>query len=129
MNTIALENSEYQFVDSAKITGHSTPTIHIDNSVYVRVELLLDQFLSERANLDYLRDFHCLVVLRGGKELSVKIDSMLVSWRKVEAEDGEWYEPTNISPMWYECYLFDEEGERLPHDFDIHVVLNRLTSF
>jgi hypothetical protein len=84
--------------------------------------------LSERANLDYLRDFHCLVVLSGGKELSVKIDSMLVSWRRVEAEDGSWYEPTDIHPMWYECYLFDEEGEKLPHDFDIHVILNRLTT-
>ena len=52
MNAIALENSEYQFVDSTKITGHSIPTIHIDNSVYVRVEQLLDRFLSERANLD-----------------------------------------------------------------------------
>lgn len=128
MTTLALTNGErYKYINSTKITGRATPTVHIDNRVYTRVEWLLDQFLSERANIDFLRDFHCLVPMPGGRELSVQIDSMSVYWQKCDAEDGSWYEPTEIVPIWTETYLYDEDGERLPHDFDIHIVLRRLT--
>lgn len=122
---LAINYNDYKFIDSAKMTGRAIPTVHIDNKAYTRVEWLLDQFLSERANMDYLRDFHCLVQL-GSRELSVQIDSMSVYWQKCEAEDGSWYQPKEIVPIWTEVYLYDEEGEKLPHDFDINVVLRRL---
>lgn len=116
----------YTYVDSTKIVGY-TPSIHIPHSTYIRAEWILDQFISERANMDLLRDFQCTIPV-GKHHLYIRIDSMMVSWRKCEAEDGSWYEPTDIHPMWYECYLFDEEGEKLPHDFDIHVIINKLTT-
>lgn len=128
MNTLALNAENYHFVDSAKITGKPMATVHIDNSAYFQVELALDQFLGLRANIDYLRNFECVVPMKGKRELVIKIDSMYIYWRKVEAEDGEWYEPTEICPMWTEVYLYDEDGERLPHDFDINIVLRRLTT-
>ena len=116
----------YTYVDSTKIVGIA-PTIHIPQSAYIRAEWIFDQFISERANMDLLRNFHCTVPV-GKHHLYIEISSMLVSWRKCEAENGVWYEPTDIHPMWYECYLFDEEGEKLPHDFDIHVIINKLTT-
>ena len=150
MNTLALTAENYHFVDSARITGKPMATVHIDNSAYFQVELALDQFLGLRANIDnsayfqvelaldqflglranidYLRNFECVVPMKGKRELVVKIDSMYVYWRKCEAEDGEWYEPTEIHPMWSEAYLYDEDGEKIPHDFDINIVLRRLTT-
>lgn len=128
MNTLALTAENYHFVDSARITGKPMATVHIDNSAYFQVELALDQFLGLRANIDYLRNFECVAPMKGNRELVVKIDSMYVYWRKCEAEDGEWYEPTEIHPMWSEAYLYDEDGEKIPHDFDINIVLRRLTT-
>lgn len=126
MSTVALQQ-EYQYVDSTRLVGHATPTIHIDKSVYNRVEWLLDQFVSARANIDLLRDFSCVIPMRGNRELAIKIDGMYVYWRKCSADDGAWYEPIEIYPTWAEAKLYDEDGELLPHDFDINVVIKRLT--
>lgn len=128
MTTLAINTEDYMFIDSARMTGKATPTIHIDNRVYTHVEWLLGQFIGERANVDYMRNFHCIVPMPGNRELIVSIDSMYVYWRKCEAEDGEWYEPTEIHSMWSEAYLYDEDGEKIPHDFDINIVLRRLTT-
>ncbi len=116
----------YTYVDSTKIVGIA-PTVHIPQSAYIRAEWILDQFISERANLDLLRDFHCTVPV-GKYHLYIQISSMLVSWRKCEAENGVWYEPTDIHPIWHESHLYDEEGEQLNHDFDIHIIINKLTT-
>lgn len=116
----------YTYVDSAKIVGF-TPAVHIPHSAYIRAEWILDQFLGERANMDLVRDFQCTIPV-GKNHLYIQISSMLVSWRKREAEDGSWYEPTSIIPMWHESHLYNEDGEQLNHDFDIHIIINKLTT-
>lgn len=127
MSTVALQHDDYKFIDSTRIVGNHARTVHIDNSVYIQIEHLLDRFLSNRHGMDVMRDFTAALVLPHNRELIVKIDTMYVYWRKCSAEDGEWLEVKEISPMWWESHLYDEEGEQLPHDFDLNVVLQRLT--
>lgn len=115
---------QYDFVDLKLINGH-VPTVHIPTSAYNRAEWLLDQFICERAPLDLLRGF-ARTIRVGEHVLAIEIPSMYVYWRKCEAEDGEWYEPTGIYPTWVQADLYDEDGEKLPHDFDLNVVISKL---
>lgn len=116
----------YTYVDSTNIVGF-TPTVHIPKSAYIRAEWLLNQFVDDRANIELLRGFECIVPV-GKYQLRITIDAMMISWEKVTAPDCEWYQPTDIHPIWYEYYLYDEDGEKLPNDFDIHVIFNKLTT-
>lgn len=127
MNAATLTN-DYTFINSTRMVGSPAPTMHIDNSVYTRVEMMLDQFINDRANIDYIRGFRCEILLPEDKVLFIEIDGMYVYWEKREAEDGEWYEPREVYPTWAQADLYDEEGERLPHDFDINIVIRRLTT-
>lgn len=114
----------YHYVDSKAIIGHN-PTIHIPRSANIRIEWLLDQFISDRAGMERMRNFEAIVRFEK-YSLVVAIDIICVYWLRVEAEDGSWLEPREIVPMWTTAYLYNEEGEKLPHDFDINQIINNL---
>ena len=121
-----MSTEQYQFIDSPSIAGRAS-TVHIPNSAYIRLEWVLDQFVSDRANLEVMRGFESTVRFED-KILCVRIDVLYVYWNRVSAEDGVWYEPREIIPIWHEAHLYNKEYDELPHDFDLNVIINRLTT-
>lgn len=116
----------YTYVNSTTMIGRATPTVHIEGKVYDAITDNFRNFIYDRSGMDFIREFSTEILLPMGRVLAIKAESIMLYWETISAPDGDSIAIRDVYPSWHEAHLFDEEGGRLPHDFDFNVILQRL---
>jgi hypothetical protein len=118
----------YTYINSTQLIGRPKPTCHIESKVYDALTDIFRNFIYDRANMDFIREFSTEILLPKGQTLAIQVNSIVPYWETISAPDGDYIAIREVYPSWHESHLYDEDGEELPHDFDFNVVINRLTT-